>query len=35
MNLKNFYDPIGHELDINTFKVGFNYHFGSVYTPLK
>jgi outer membrane immunogenic protein len=31
----NYYAPIGHELDINTFKVGINYHFGNVYTPLK
>jgi outer membrane immunogenic protein len=33
--LKNYCDPIGHEVDINTFKVGFNYHVGNVYTPLK
>ncbi len=29
------YDPIGHDVTINTFKVGLNYHIGSVYTPLK
>jgi outer membrane immunogenic protein len=30
-----FSDRLGHEVDINTFKVGFNYHLGNVYTPLK
>jgi outer membrane immunogenic protein len=29
------YYPIGHEVDIDTFKVGFNYRFNNFYSPLK
>ena len=32
---KTQYAGIGHEVDINTFKVGFNYRFNNFYSPLK
>jgi outer membrane immunogenic protein len=40
-NHTDWIDPAGfdwrfdHDLTVNSFKVGLNYHFGNVYTPLK